>query len=1431
MNNKWISSIQLLLLFVLTACVGSIEDASKQKSNSIIQKAVELNFEGVSQAVAVSNSKIQVAFKPATGGSGNYSYLIYLNGKMDTPAASIDSSTALIDVNEQVQALVPELATGTNYTVMIKAYDLTYDVTDGNTTTLNVQTLSEELPNFNGVKAVSNVAGDAGKTSLQVNWTKASSGLVSTGPSGNDEHDISGYNIYYGTSPTALDNVIPVALAETQSYIINGLIEGTTYYVRVRAKDSATPNNNEDLNTVYLSQKTLTDKPIVFSGIKSVEIPKDRTGYHNIKVNWNAGSGNFNSYKIYVSTTVEAFNGVPSSWNSADFESITKISDTTINSKSVYVNNSNTLYYAAVVACALVGSNDCNNYAGFGVTKNITTTPPVVPFGGIKDIGGIEPAPGLDGLTDLNFYWDNPDTTLGVFKRIEIYACDDTSYATPLSNVSVNGVYSLNSSVRVTGLVTGKQYCFVALAVEDGDSPLRKSTIRTLRYATPDFVPPVLDTLSACTVASSKGFKANWNQASGSMLSNYEVFIKKKVAGDNFDWTNAIKSTYHATNTTDFSVNSNKYLVNYLADDTYNYTFTALDPATTYQLGIRTYLKFNSIEYRSNPGLILECTTASISAIHNGWMDIFAIGAKYDALDKTFVKERLANPDYTKEPNSHILYKHRFPVEDSTITVGTNGSDQGIVRLNWYDFKLSNGDTMYDVVNGANKIANSGYKVYRKAHSRLYANSTPSRYESVESDSSWELVSGANLILPQKTTLYNGELTSFGEFVDYKLTRSSNPNEGKIYYYRVEAYVNDVHLTFAPDASQTATEDFILRVVVPPKNMTMMHRWMANKQMCEELGKTIDRNNNYRCLYNGLASVKDVNDEKYYYDMKGDTFIDRFKLGCPFSRGDTTYTCSDVNPTTPTYTYFEGRASSVDTAKNQKAGDCLGSSNTDPTGKIQAKTGAIFLDRASNTCYINTSGDSFGSQVIGSAWSKLETIDSINTSSTLGIAIEYNQSSSPRQLRDKANTRILPYSTTSLLGKGWGSAIYSNDAGLLPLLGTPNSLNWTCQSANFSINNKTYNKRLLRRKEQIAAWAMSPFLDSVDSSDNQNPKRSVEAKIALGEIQNGFSDSSMTSTSKDRDCGTNLSPRKTAVVSSGQMDFRARSFANNKWGSRIYGNSVTWFSLGSGSSGAISTDACVTRFGVQDYVGAGDLALSDTIYCKKSSKFCSMSTKDDQATLFTPPWDEDNRETWRNANNYVHFANSSSTYTNRIGVPLLYKEDDQTIISGGNYTAYARPGSADLATIAIDTTPLGKTLTTDYYPGKISSTGMKNFSLALGVPLICEGTGCSYNGANGDDATFSLQPLGADSLASIQLPASYQESFMFFNNPIAGPIDSSSHNDEFIMHLNVGYSGPYHGGVQDWDIKKTGKYRRFSARLYDGNTWDNAFCAQLIESY
>ena len=1394
-----------IAMVLLSACVGTIEDASKKETSSNNLKVSPAEFEGIAQAVAISHNKVDVAFRPAVGGSGDFSYLVYLNGNFDRSVAAIDTNLIQLDSDDMGHIIVDQLAIGTNYSFSVRVYDKVTDQTDTNRLALNATTLSYEVPLFEGIKSLENASGKLGESSLVVSWNKATSGVIGSSGFGDDVNAISGYNIYFGTTPTDLSNVVPVNGADVTSYVLSGLKEGTEYYVRVRARNSDNPNQ-EEVNIGYLTKKTTTSQLLNFGGVGNLSIPIDRSGYHYINVNWLAGSGSFDSYKIFMDTSPTPFQKDFFEWKDTDFEVVKKITDTNIISKLLYVEKSNTPYYVAVVACGTGIFGECTNNMGYTSVKNITPTPPVVPFAGIKEFGGVESVSGLSGLTSVNLYWDAPNPTLGVFKRIEVYDCSDINYLSPRTT-TLNDLYSPDVSLRVTGLVTGQQYCLVALAVEDVDSLIpRRSVTITPRYVTPSFVPPILNGLTSCYQVNSKGFKVNWPQATVStMLSNYEVFVKQKTTNGSFSWTDAILATNQAATVTDFNNDSSKYFVNYVSTTTFNYTYSGLLPGTTYQLGVRTYLSNGSKEYRSNPGMILECTTDNISAIHQGWLDVFAIGPKYDGIDKAVVKERLA---FAGEANVLGAYKHLFAVEDNTVTVKISGSDQGIIRINWYDFKFSNGDS---VVNNPN----AGYKVYRKTHSVLYNNYMPAFTESVDNDPTWQLVSGADLIKPKTDTLVDGKVTSFGQFIDYTATHPADLKEGQIYYYRVELYLADKHIDYGSASAQIAANDIILRVVLPPKNMAFMHRWMANKQMCEEMKKTPDRNNNYRCAYDGLGSV--YIDGAYYYDMKGDVFTDRFMLSCPFSRGDSDYKCSEVSSNS--YPNFEGRA--VDDNRNIKLGDCVGISGN-PNNKISAKKGAIFFDRnapnSSETCFINTSTTGSGSE-----WKSLDDIDSIQRGYASQTTDYFTKSNAGN--RSRLSTKIPPDGSNFPSGEGWGLFIHSNDAGWPQLVTGSNGLNWTCQSGSFSVNNKTYLKRLMRRKEQVAAFAMSPLLEGY----NQSIGGKTEIKIATGLATPSVNVNlyPLSSSSVDRDCNVNSNGSGTYMYKSpgkpyGSLNLKKPS-ASNAWSSRLYGGSnntfIAWFA--NGSSGAISTDACVTRFGLQDYVGQGNEALSDVLYCKKSTKFCSFSFKDlAGSSPLAPPWDEDNKYNWKNALGYTSFSsNHLGNNPDRLGSPLLFTEEYPYTINFNSSTLYYI-ASHDV----LDVTQVIN-LGTTANPNKQTKTGMKYFSLAMGVPLICEGKGCNYGTAGApqytDDTKFALQ-AGRPTSETTQLASDYQE-WMHARN-----LASVALGDEFLLSISTGHPSWINSNMQPDSI---GKNRRYSL-IYDPlPPRMRGRCTQLVESY
>jgi hypothetical protein len=93
---------------------------------------------------------------------------------------------------------------------------------------------------------------------------------------------------------------------------------------------------------------------------------------------------------------------------------------------------------------------------------------------------------------------------------------------------------------------------------------------------------------------------------------------------------------------------------------------------------------------------------------------------------------------------------------------------------------------------------------------------------------------------------------------------------GTIYYYVVRATIEG----FPSRSTQSFAE---VRVVAPPDNMALVHRWMVNQDICGRMSKSIDRSNNHRCPYDGVA--KTIVGLSSFYDIGHDLLVDRFELG------------------------------------------------------------------------------------------------------------------------------------------------------------------------------------------------------------------------------------------------------------------------------------------------------------------------------------------------------------------------------------------------------------------------------------------------------------------------------------------------------------------------------------------------------------------------
>ena len=126
-----------------------------------------------------------------------------------------------------------------------------------------------------------------------------------------------------------------------------------------------------------------------------------------------------------------------------------------------------------------------------------------------------------------------------------------------------------------------------------------------------------------------------------------------------------------------------------------------------------------------------------------------------------------------------------------------------------------------------------------------------------------------NIVVTKSTTPY-------AEGVDPATTTytDSTVTSGTTYYYRVAPVVNGI--VAVPDDIYSDQE---IKVIVAPPNMALVHRWIANREMCMLMGKMaqIDRDNYYRCPHAGPGG------DGTYFDMGGPLLVDAFKLGCNYS--------------------------------------------------------------------------------------------------------------------------------------------------------------------------------------------------------------------------------------------------------------------------------------------------------------------------------------------------------------------------------------------------------------------------------------------------------------------------------------------------------------------------------------------------------------------
>lgn len=1250
---------------MLLSCVGTIQDNAVQTNPTNFVSPTEIMFEGVKNGSAISHDKVALYFKPAAGGSGNFNYSVFINGS-ETPSASISPNLFGLNGEGYYRLVVDKLLQGMTYTFVVRAYDRTFKTFDENNNSVTISTLSYLVPVFSGVEKLENLAGLDGESKIKVFWAPAVEAAQNSNPFGTNPHAISGYKIYVGTRADSLSLAATVD-GNSTSVEISSLNSGTNYFVRVRALNSQTPAV-EDLNDKLLEIKTLTTLPIDFKGLKTATIPSNSFGFSVINLNWEPGQGSYDRYWVFMSDSPKSV------FDPTSFDDITKYRKSVITTLSTVNHNipaptPHQIYYVSVVACS---NSSCSQFKGNNVVKSVKTSPPVALFSGIKTIS--QPA-GLAGLSSINLTWDAPDTNSGVFDVIRIFKTDSAGFYNPsldempiwngaTPNIPGMDISTLTStSVTVRGLTSGQEHCFVAKAYSTTPADPTETTglgrthtsTKKMCLKLEQIMPGFIGASPSCDSITTSSLRVNWPAPNPTgIFENFVVWYKVFTAPF-FNFDDVL---------TPVPASTGSYSMVLAASDATSVQLTNLTPGTTYEIGVKTWVSLPPY-YDANLS-VSYCTTEEAKAIHNGWLDIVAVGPKTNGMSlptPTLIKERVAPYNSATGGPVDGLYNHRYIQEypaGNTIkddpTAEITASQDGIVRLSWPDFTLSGG------LGNLRNFPGSGYNIYRKAWK-----ASDATIAVTINDLDWGQPLNGNTPIPvsnspmligtKQGTVY------FSEWIDYTVDRTGlDDNETKIYWYKVEATINGSKVPW-----ETVSADTIVKVTLPPNNMALMHRWIANKEMCDMIQRNPERGNNYRCPYNGLGS------QNGYFDMGKDYLFDRFGLGMKFTRQACTQIISS-----PTTFIFEG-----DGQNGTLVGDCLGFwSGTNVNGKVSAVKNSAIYNRNAGEVFINRSNGT------GSTWIALNTLETTATDATTKIP-EFH----PLYAQG---------------GEGLGAKISSNASKLPHFVTHPIVMNRLCASHQVKHQGSTYSKRLPNIKELFRAGAMSPFIFN----------ESTNGLILSGTIQNNPVTQDPNNPIVSRDCYGLRSFEGTGPI----------DFTKNNWPVRlkqgpstIFGETVSSIPLfwapitgsANDSSNIVSSEACQTRYGIQDFDGAAIEATANSVWCE-ANVGCSSHFK--------------------------QFSTQSEPFT-----PIMGSEHQDIFVNGnGEKLSIPFPGSAfGFVEFFIDRYVSG------LYSGAAGNNVPRYISPSLGFQLSCKGSVCLNENTPDDNHLLTRQTSSEAPLASI----------------------------------------------------------------------------------
>ena len=960
--------LSLLVVLIFVGCVGTVEDTAVQDRELASAEVEFLSYEGVSDAQGISDSKIEVYF-PASAQTG-IQYLIYVN-ESTTPIRLNEESLQLAPSGDFVYTL-EDLNISTQYRLRVEIHqkDEDTDIYSRSETYVDASTVSNVTARFRGVSSLEIPAGTLGKSSIIINWTPAESfGSISN----LKEYDPIGYEITYISEVGGLANLnnanytgddrrvlqlpgsFPAnpSLSSESSYQIYGLIEGTAYYVQVRAINYGyhlyaddDPNYKYEQNTKYLSVTTAVSGGMFDFDPDSVALssPPGSSALQSIDVVWKKPTGDFSHYRIYKKLIADANDPgffteevIDTQYDNgaASYERVGANESThSVGSLTAY-----SLYEIAFAVCRTEACESNNRVIVMGDSRRQRTDPTIAPFSGITNIAGPIDTSAAE-LERVYLGFQPPVINSGYITSMELY-CYREDMSDPLlivpSSASFTGTdtgnpcyglrrvtgdpasfngYSSFDEIEIENTVLDQKYCFSLVPVIDtAGFTYREIGSSLIACHVPRVTPPTLEQFggknAGCDL-DKRTLSVSWDEPTGGMYTDFIVFWKEKNAIA-FSFSDAMAAFEGIDNSASYSwVNP--------AIGTTDYDIEDLMPSKEYHVGVLTHIQSSGDHFYSELNSeTSSCLVPLPAASFVEWHDIMAIGPKENGLwvpTTTTPKNHLLETldDYGLPVEVEINPANDVPTGDSVSRLGSatfNGiygardadseevkhqySNSGIVRIAWEDVNfwaetvtLTDFAEEFDV--GAAKSARKfGYKVFRSDDNKA------SWVDLTSSDHDFQATSNAGYLLADTFTwrkLSNGtpidsEVVVFTDYSVQYAPANGQTDRARVYWYKVVPYFNDQPIAFSDSGHN------VIEVTLPPPNMALVHRVMANRHVCYELGtetEDLDKSSSgyYSCSYDGVGSSTlgfPWTLGQSVYDIGGDLLVDRFEMGCHFTRG------------------------------------------------------------------------------------------------------------------------------------------------------------------------------------------------------------------------------------------------------------------------------------------------------------------------------------------------------------------------------------------------------------------------------------------------------------------------------------------------------------------------------------------------------------------